>query len=106
MNYNNYKILSIYELNNILCINDELCKSLQIECFNSDEYIKNLYKKEYIDDLSRLQILPWNKNIDHWLNIEDSELLKKTIADYFTLNNDRSKFEIKNKIQDVDFLLD
>lgn len=106
MNDNNYKILSIYELNNILCINDELCQSLQIDCVNSDESIKNLYKKEYIDDLSRLTILPWNQNINHWLNIEDVEVLKQTIADYFTLDNDRSKFAIKTKTQNVDFLIE
>jgi hypothetical protein len=55
MNNNNYKILSIYELNNILCINDEMCKVFNLECYNSEEYIKKIYKKDYIDNFTRLK---------------------------------------------------
>ena len=106
MNDNKYKILSIYQLNNILCINNDLCKLLDINSFNSDIYIKNLYKKEYIDNTERTKILPWNDNINYWLNINDRELLKTEITNYFVFNNDRSKFKNKNKIKDVDFYIE
>ncbi len=106
MNDNNYKILSIYELNNIICINDELCETLKIECNNSKECIKQIYKKDYIDNLERFKSLPWNENINYWLDINDNELLKHEITNYFVYNNNRSKFQIKTKIQDVDFVIE
>lgn len=106
MNANNYKIASIYHLNNIFCINDDLCKSLQIDSNNTDDYIKNLYKKEYIDDFRRLRILPWNENVNYWLGISDAEILKNEINNYFVYNNNRSKFTVKTKIRDVDFSIE
>jgi hypothetical protein len=106
MNENNYKIAAVYELNNILCINDELCKSFEIQSINTDEYIKNLYKKEYIDNFDRLHILPWNENINYWLNIDDSAVLKNEISNYFVYNNNRSHFAIKTKIKDIDFSIE
>jgi hypothetical protein len=106
MNNNNYKIISIYDLNNILCINDELCKSYEIQCTNTDEYIKNLYKKEYIDNLNRLHVMPWNENVNYWLNIDDIEVLKNEINNYFVYNNNRSTFAIKTKIKDIDFSIE
>lgn len=106
MNNNNYKILSIYDLNNILCINDELCKSLEIEYINSDEYIKKLYKEQYIDNHIRFKKLPWNENVNYWLNINSNEILKKEITNYFITNNNRSKFKIKTKVENVDFSIE
>jgi len=106
MNDNNYKILSIYDLNNILCINNELCKLLEIENINSDEYIKKLYKQEYIDKDTRINILPWNENVNYWLDIKSNEVLKTEITNYFVSNNDRSKLKIKTKIKDIDFTIE
>jgi len=105
MNDNNYKILSIYDINNILCIDDELCKSLEIENNNTDEYITKLYKKEYIDNVKRLGFW-WNKDVNHWLNITDNEILKHKILDYFVNNNDRSNLAVKTKIKDIDFTIE
>jgi hypothetical protein len=106
MNDNNYKVLSIYQLNNILCINDELCESLKIDRFNSEEYIKNLYKIQYINNLARLRILPWNANINYWLNITNKEELKNSITNYFIYDNNRSSFTVKTKIKDTDFSIE
>lgn len=106
MNDNNYKVLSIYQLNNILCINDELCESLKIDCFNTEEYIKELYKIQYINNLARLRILPWNQNINYWLNITNKEELKNSIANYFIYDNNRSSFTVKTKIKDIDFSIE
>ena len=40
-------------------------------------------------------MLPWNKNVDHWLTIENAEELKKNIETYFS----------KEKILNEDFIL-
>jgi hypothetical protein len=106
MNEHNYKIFSVHELNNILCINNDLCNSLNIDCINTDEDIKLIYKRDYIDNFSRFHILPWNENINYWLNINEREILKQEITNYFVNNNNRSKFTIKTKIQNVDFLIE
>ncbi len=96
MNDNNYKIVSVYEINNILCVNDELCKLLEIQGANTDEYIKKLYKTGYINNLKRLRLLPWNKNVNCWLLIDDIEVLKNEINNYF----------IQTKIKDIDFTIE
>ena len=106
MNDNNYKIISLYEINNIVCINEELCKSFKIQHNNTDEYIKILYKKEYIDNLNRLYALPWNENVNYWLTIDDINVLKNEISNYFVYNNNRSIFPIKTKIKDLDFSIE
>jgi hypothetical protein len=96
MNDNNYKIVSVYEINNILCINDELCKLFEMQSTNTDEYIKNLYKKGYIDNLKRFRLLPWNKNINCWLVIDDIEVLKNEITNFF----------VQTKMKDIDFTIE
>lgn len=106
MNEHNYKIFSVHELNNIMCINKDLCNSLNIDCINTDEDIKLIYKRDYIDNFSRFHVLPWNENINYWLNINEREILKQEIINYFVNNNNRSKFTIKTKIQNVDFLIE
>jgi hypothetical protein len=106
MNDNNYKILSIYELNNILCINNDLCKALNIDCSNSDENIKLIYEKNYINNLSRFNILPHNQNVNHWLDIKDIKILKNEIINYFLTDKSRNKFNSKAKIQNIDFYID
>ena len=106
MSENNYKVFSIYDLNNILCIDDELCKSLDIECSNSGEYIDNLYDSEYINASNRCVTLPWNDNVNYWLNISDTQILKNEIINYFVNINDRSKLKNKTKIKDVDFVIE
>lgn len=106
MNQHNYKIFSVHELNNILCINHDLCNSLNIDCTNTDDDIKLIYKRDYIDNSSRFHILPWNENINYWLNINEHEILKQEITNYFVNNNNRSKFTIKTKIKDFDFYID
>jgi hypothetical protein len=106
MNTNNYKIVGVYSLNNILCFSEDVCKSLNIDCTNSDDYIKSLYKRDYIDNLNRLHVLPWNENVNYWLTIDDAAILKTVISAYFVYNNDRSGFVVKTKIKDLDFSID
>jgi hypothetical protein len=106
MNNYKYKILSIYDINNILCINDDLCQSYEIECINTDEHVKTIYKEGYIDNKTRLIDLPWNENVNYWLDINSNETLKEEITNYFIFNNNRSLFEIKTKIKDIDFSIE
>ena len=99
-----YKILSIRDLNNILCINFELCNLLSVE-FESDVY--DVYQTGYIDRYNdRMWHLPWNENVNHWLDIKDSAILKSEILTYFTKNNDRSRLQVKTKIEGVDFYIE
>jgi len=97
-----YKILSIFELNNILCLNNDLFNILSV----SKNYdITEIYKRDYINNHNRLSTLPWNENVNYWLEINDNNKLYNEILAYFTRNNDRSIFENKNKILNVDFKL-
>ena len=50
-------------------------------------------------------MLPWNENVNYWLTIKDVNILYSEILNYFTKNNNRSVFENKNKILDIDFIL-
>jgi hypothetical protein len=95
-----YKILEIFELNNIVCVNSELCDILGKDKTNE---VYELYRTQYIENSSRYSVLPWNSNVNHWLDIKDAELLKQEIVDYFCNVNCRSKFEKKTKVLDEDF---
>ena len=97
-----YKILEIFELNNILCINRELCDTLGEDPVNN---VSELYRKQYIENINRYSHLPWNENVNYWLDIKDSKLLKMQIEHYFCKINDRSKFAIKTKVVDEDFTI-
>jgi hypothetical protein len=100
----NYKILSICDLNNILCINFELCNLLSVD-FETNVY--DIYQSGYISRHDeRAWHLPWNENVNYWLDIKDPALLKYEILHYFTKNNNRSKFQIKTKIEGVDFYIE
>ena len=98
----NYSIVNILELNNILCVQNEVCHHLNISTKNN---IDNIYNKEYKLNLDRLKILHWNENVNYWLDINDNYKLYNEILNYFTKNNNRSRFENKNKILDIDFTL-
>lgn len=98
-----YKIISLYELNNILCVDNDVYKKLAI---NENYDISEIYKNDYINNHERLSILPWNENINYWLEINDNNKLYNEILTYFTRNNNRSIFENKNKILNLDFKLE
>jgi hypothetical protein len=91
-----YKVDSIFELNNILCVDNTLSN-------DEPNDIAHIYKTEYIHNQSRLTTLPWNENVNYWLEIEDNVTLYNEIVTYFTTNNNRSVFQNKNKTKDVDF---
>ena len=100
----NYKILSICDLNNILCINFELCNLLSVD-FETNIY--DIYQSGYVARHNeRMFHLPWNENVNHWLNIKDPDVLRSEILNYFTKINDRSLFQIKTKIEGVDFYIE
>ena len=98
-----YKIISLFELNNILCVDNNIYKKLSI---NGNYDIQKIYKNDYIDNYNRLTILPWNENVNYWLEINDNNKLYNEILTYFTTNNYGSIFENKNKILNYDFKLD
>lgn len=102
MNQHGYKIIEVFELNNILCINHELCEVLGEDKTNN---VEHLYKTQYVEKNPLIE-LPWNQNVHYWLNITDPETLKREITNYFCNVNDRSKFDIKTKVLDVDFSID
>ena len=91
-NYN-YTIIKIFELNNILCIQNDICEQLNISKTN----IYDIYNKEYELNPRRFRMLPWNENVNYWLTIKDVNILYSEILNYFTKNN--------NKILDIDFIL-
>ena len=112
MNKYSYKIINIYDLNNILCVNEELYKILNLD-LNSDlkldlelNTVEKLYKAQYIKNPLRIKQLPWNENVNYWLKIKNIDELKSEIINYFCTNNNRSKFLIKNKIINVDFTIE
>ena len=102
MNKYGYKILQIYELNNIVCINEDLCNVLYIDKTNN---VEELYKSQYINNHTRFFHLPWNENVNYWLEIENDEVLRSEITNYFCNDNNRSKFEIKQKKLNIDFII-
>jgi hypothetical protein len=102
MSDNNYKILSIYDINNIICVNSELS-----EIIGLSEYIdiNKIYMDGYINNIKRKDFY-WNNNVNYWLNIKDKDILKNEITNYFVNVNDRSKLLNKKKIKDIDFIID
>lgn len=103
MNANNYNILALYEMNNILCIDSELSNNLGIICYNN---MSKLYKDGYVNQPKRLSQFPWNNDVDYWLHINDTNELKMEIQDYFCNKNTRSHFDNKTKIINDDFIID
>jgi len=102
MNENNYNILALYDLNNILCIESELCEQLGLTYYKN---INNLYRDGYINHPKRLSQLPWNTDVNYWLNIKDKDELKNEIEDYFCNKNTRSQFKNKTKKIMDDFFI-
>lgn len=99
MDENQYTLATIFELNNIVCI-DSTCMQL-----DNPRNIFDIYRTGYMADMSRLEVLPWNQDINYWLQIRTLDALKLEILYYFTCENSRSKFEKKTKTLDVDFRL-
>ena len=100
MNDAGYKILELFDLTNILCINHDLCDILGEDKTND---VGKLYQTQYVENSSRYSKLHWNSNVNHWANIKDPELLKKEIVDYFCSVNCRSILNTKTKVLDEDF---
>lgn len=96
------KILGIYDLNNILCINHELCDAIGTPY---ETNVHAIYEKDYITNDMRKSSLSWNENVNHWLEIKDVNLLIKEITSYFETNNDRSNLEVKTKVKNIDFVI-
>ena len=97
MKQHGYAITSIFDLSNIVALNCQHFPQLVIEDINT------IYKRDYIKNSSRFTQLPWNKNVNFWLTINNAEVLKNTIENYFTTKNERSKFTIKTKVKNLDF---
>lgn len=102
MNNFGYKILSIVDGGNILCVDSELRDILGENKPNDVDF---LYRTQYVET-NAYSNLPWNASINYWLNIKNPEILKNEIIHYFCNVNERSKFDIKTKKLDVDFSVD
>jgi hypothetical protein len=98
---NSYKIVTFCDLNNIMCINRDLCDSLNLD-YKSD--IMSMYKYEYI--MKDRSSFWWNEDVNHWLDITDTDALRKEICNYFETMNPRSNMTVKTKIRNIDFILD
>jgi hypothetical protein len=99
MDENEYTLVTIYELNNIICV-DSRCMVLDV-----DRDIFEIYRAGYTRDASRFEVLPWNQDVNYWLEIRTVDALVLEILYYFTFENPRSMFEKKTKTRGVDFLL-
>ena len=99
MKEHNYVITQIFDLSNIIAVNQAIFHDVAY-----DDIVK-IYTRDYINNSERFTKLPWNDNVNFWLIIDNPEVLKNKIQDYFTTKNERSKFLVKTKIKDVDFLI-
>jgi hypothetical protein len=102
MNQFGYKILQIHEVNNILCINQDILNKLTF--LEKDNNIEELYKIQYKNNLKRIYDYPWNHDVNYWLEIKDTDKLKEEIINYFSNLDQRSNYTKKSKIINVDFI--
>ena len=79
-----YKIVSLIEGNNIICLHEDYFKLTNIED------IKTIYNLGYLNN-DLYNLFYWNNDVNHWHEIDDIELLKQYIIEYFTQNNCRGK---------------
>ena len=89
MKDNNYTILCIYDVNNILCIDNKYLEKLGI----IPREISNIYSEDYINNSERMKFY-WNNNVNYWFEIKDTNKLKEEIINFFS-----------NKSQGKDFII-
>jgi hypothetical protein len=73
-----YVLVKIQDFNNLICVHKNY-NSLNIV----QESPQVLYHRDY-SSLSFYYHLPWNRDVNHWLKIQDPKLLMDDIIDYFT----------------------
>jgi hypothetical protein len=94
-------IIDIYDVNNILCIDAELGKLLNIPI---PEDISKLYVERYVNDPDRLAF-HWNESVNYWLTMMDRpKELHGEIVEYFETKNERSTWPVKTKKNFEDFV--
>jgi hypothetical protein len=98
MRENGYTIVSLYDMNNILCIHNSVLSG-------SYPTVEQIFKTQYANVPHRAASFPWNQNVDHWLSITDKDALVEEITHYFENVNDRSNLSIKTKNKGVDFII-
>jgi hypothetical protein len=82
-NNNNYHVVSLYDMNNVLCINKNIYDSKKkLIKFSLPVNVNILYNEGYVKYKSKF---PWNKDVDHWLSISSNAELLNTIKNYFTI---------------------
>jgi len=75
----NYSIIGLTsEGNNLVAINND---DFQFNILDQ-KLPEEIHRKYYVD--TKLNNFPWNRDVNHWLNIKDPEELKNDIFDYFT----------------------
>jgi hypothetical protein len=96
-----YTIIDIYENNNLLAIRNDMITTCSI---TNVPTIKSMYEHHYQNNKSRLITFPWNKSVDYWQYITNTDILRHNIIYYFEHVNERSRFYEKTKHVNVDFL--
>jgi hypothetical protein len=75
----NYSFYDIYDINNLLFINNDIMKYMELE--KGD--IVSKYDEHYKYNLISKKIFFWNTDVEYWLNIRNKEDLKKEIIEYY-----------------------
>ena len=99
---NNYKIISVFDLCNIICVTNEVYENIGL---TGETDVKKLYNDGYILNSRRPIVMPYNENVNHWVTLNDIQEIKIDIQTYFALVNDRS---VNNKKfqKDIDYILE
>lgn len=100
MNAAGYKIVDVFDYGNIICVSSDFCQLLGVD---NAPTVESLYHTRYVSEVKAGRGFPWNANVNYWLDIQNPEVLKNEITNYFCRVNDRSKFQVKTKTLDVDF---
>jgi hypothetical protein len=96
-----YTIVDMYEYDNIIVVRNDIITSCSI---TNVPNIKSIYEHGYTKKESRFTMRPWNQSVEYWQHITDTDFLRQNIIYYFENINERSKFDIKTKRLNVDFL--
>jgi len=93
-------IIDIYELNNMLCVNTEMAKKMNIH-IPIDIY--DLYRSRYVNNAERYSF-HWNESVNYWLTMNNPSELCDEIRRYFETKNERSTWPVKTKTHMAEFI--
>jgi len=101
-NKNNYHILSLYDYNNVMCINKNIYDSnKELIDVSLPMDINLLYNEGYVKYKSNF---PWNSDVDHWLSITDKNSLINEIKTYYGAGTNRH--QTRKYIENIDYTIE